>query len=443
MRKIRIGYYNIAVFLMLFYAYLSSVSTVIYGSKYIIVGSFALAVILAVIPSLRCLKLNNYLLLWVAGFLYALLYNRRLASGDFAPKLFFWFAGVLCMLFLASSCQWIKLSVKLMLYFTVMHIIFCWVFKALPSFYTSRIIPLFDADSQELLRTYFSKGYMVGLTSHYSAIAMYLGNGIVLEYALYLNAEKKKSRRRLAALMAITLITLILTGKRGMLVFSLMAVIIFTLVYHAKDAGKTIKTVIKLSGVFMLFSAVVVALAHTIMPQIWITMSRFLDSGLGDDVTSGRMRMWLLALDLFKENPIFGIGWNGYRIVYSTAWHHSSLDTTLDTHNVYLQLLCETGIIGSIIFFSVMFGAIYHTVKALRRYRFAYRGTKEDVRILSVSCALQILFLLYCFTGNPLYDPQTSAVYFFSIAAWQAIVKKELRGETEIKRELKEIVQKY
>ncbi len=76
------------------------------------------------------------------------------------------------------------------------------------------------------------------------------------------------------------------------------------------------------------------------------------DALLGIDAV-GRLLMWGLAWNFFIHSPIFGIGWGNFRMLYGSELHYSWLTPDiLDVHNVYLQLLAETGIFGFVTFFS-------------------------------------------------------------------------------------------
>lgn len=63
--------------------------------------------------------------------------------------------------------------------------------------------------------------------------------------------------------------------------------------------------------------------------------------------SSGRKQLWDKALSLFYENPIFGTGFNTYYFLMG-----------LDTHNVYLKILSEQGIIGIFIYLGLYFFAL-------------------------------------------------------------------------------------
>ena len=90
----------------------------------------------------------------------------------------------------------------------------------------------------------------------------------------------------------------------------------------------------------------------------------------GEDVSNNRSRLYAFAWQLARENPIFGIGWNQYR--KATVGTVTVLNE-LDVHNIYLQMLCETGIVGLISVVVPMLVFFFATYKAVR-YAFANEG---------------------------------------------------------------------
>lgn len=68
---------------------------------------------------------------------------------------------------------------------------------------------------------------------------------------------------------------------------------------------------------------------------------------------SGRMELWQNTWDLFKKNPLTGVGYQMSPIIM----HHQS-------HNIYLKILLETGIIGSIPIFYFFFNALFNYFKS-------------------------------------------------------------------------------
>lgn len=95
-----------------------------------------------------------------------------------------------------------------------------------------------------------------------------------------------------------------------------------------------------------------------------------------EELGNGRLILWELAWQAFLENPWFGKGWGSF----SKIAPKSGNVRATNVHCVYLQLLCETGIIGFLLigsFFLIIFILIMKkiwnckSVKYLKNYLFA------------------------------------------------------------------------
>ena len=97
------------------------------------------------------------------------------------------------------------------------------------------------------------------------------------------------------------------------------------------------------------------------------------------------------AWEMFMENPIFGCGW---RQMTDIIEH--------DVHNIYIQLLAETGIVGFSVYVFLIFYGVFIAIKLLR----CYSKDKKKSILLLFSAYYIFFFALYGLTGNPLYDEQ-------------------------------------
>ena len=158
------------------------------------------------------------------------------------------------------------------------------------------------------------------------------------------------------------------------------------------------------------------------MPGVEATLQRFVE--LSEDETgNGRSELYDCAWSMFYSNPLFGSGWGSYSKYVATtslgAMYNNLGFTSMSTHNVYLQLLAETGIVGLALF---LMPAAVTLIAAMRRSA-AHRGGGlcGESFCLWACMGAQIFFLVYCFSGNPLYDPQCYIPYFMSCVGVFAI----------------------
>lgn len=126
------------------------------------------------------------------------------------------------------------------------------------------------------------------------------------------------------------------------------------------------------------------------------------------DMSVGRVDVWLKAFSMFDNHSLVGIGWGQY--VNQGGWFWN-------IHNIYIQLLVETGIIGFIIYCGWF---LFHLVRTWSIYS-KMRVNPEDYTnidycLMNFSLAMQIFFILYGFTGNPLYDREMFVPYFIACA---------------------------
>jgi O-antigen ligase len=77
-----------------------------------------------------------------------------------------------------------------------------------------------------------------------------------------------------------------------------------------------------------------------------------------DHSTMERVMIWENAIDLTKSHPLFGLGFDSYAFLHPYGFK--------DTHNFYLKILVEQGIIGLIVFLVLMWKIFLQGYKLFR-----------------------------------------------------------------------------
>jgi len=139
-------------------------------------------------------------------------------------------------------------------------------------------------------------------------------------------------------------------------------------------------------------------------------LERFTLSSNLNNFSSGRFSIYSSAIQLFKENPVFGTGINTGAFILDNRLGGWKIQ---QVHNVYIQLLMELGLIGTFIFLFVMILVFLKSYKILKKYYFV---EKEIVYKLKVSIYVQTFWLIYCFFGNP-FTTYTFLVTYFLFSA--------------------------
>lgn len=399
-------------FPLLLFSYNTSLRGFLYHSDYV--------VLLTLIVSLLCgffsfliterntpLNLSYFHLGWFAIWCMSIMRNGDLNAAHYGSTIYF-SCILLTMLFSSSHITWVSPALRIMYFFSCVHT-FVTVFSFFNmDFYNRYIYPILDPSP-------FINGYKSGLTGHYSTNAMYLGIGLILISAGIISKVKKGTGTKLLALFI--LFALLLTAKRGILLFSVLSIFIMYLAYHSE---KAIKRWGKLFFAFLL-TCVFILIISIKIPQVTEVITRFIDTG--GDVTNGRIYLYQIAWGLFQKNPLFGIGWGFYKYEFArrtpvSAYHIDMLDA----HNVYLQLLCEVGIVGFLLFLTVVIPTVCQTYKILSEMtKGTLKGNDNLKYYLTFSLGIQSFFLMYCFTGNPLYNVQVLFPYVIGCTAFYAI----------------------
>ena len=81
-----------------------------------------------------------------------------------------------------------------------------------------------------------------------------------------------------------------------------------------------------------------------------------------DTSAQDRVTLWNDAVDLFHQNPVLGAGFDTYQ------WQHR-VGIYTDTHNYFLKVLVETGVLGLMLFLFVLAKATRLGVKLYRSAR--------------------------------------------------------------------------
>ena len=100
--------------------------------------------------------------------------------------------------------------------------------------------------------------------------------------------------------------------------------------------------------------------------------------------------MYITAINMFTDKPILGVGTKMYRVLCDEdKYYHSEIACSTHPHNLYVQLLAETGVIGAfpviILYLTISFYLLLHL------YSFLFR---KKVIISDYQVCLLIAFII-------------------------------------------------
>ena len=270
--------------------------------------------------------------------------------------------------------------------------------------YEKLTLVLFPTHFSRLMEWY-DNGYMAGITSHYSINGILLTTGMILSYCRMTFFQDRNDKLKGWGQLLIFVVAVLLTGKRGVAIFGSVSILIgYYLKLTAKKKSRLIY-VIKRSLMVLCGIAVLMVL----IPPLRGIFTRFSETIQQGDVTLGRIKYWHLAFEIFCTHPLFGIGWGNFGAIAEQVYGKN-----IEAHNVYIQLLCETGIVGAgaLLMFSV--SLLRRAISKLKEWVSQEKHKLGDGSWLLFSCCYQVFFLLYCLSGTPLYSPTAYMPYFFA-----------------------------
>jgi len=204
-------------------------------------------------------------------------------------------------------------------------------------------------------------------TSH----ANYLG---LVAFGFLMCALVVRSRFLAALLIVTNFVVIIAAQSRGPLIAAVLGLLVYgTLKLTCVTKGNT-----AFAAVSACLVCVVVLLIYQDAVENWVSSLLFLHDkyrGIGTGFTR-RLDAWQEALDLFKANPMFGVGFR---------MHEQYMTTLSSAHNGYLSLLADVGLVGAISPF------VLTALSAWRLLRLSLDG--NEIAILGFSFVVGYLFL--------------------------------------------------
>lgn len=146
---------------------------------------------------------------------------------------------------------------------------------------------------------------------------------------------------------------------------------------------------------------------------------------LSESSSAMRLAIWHSTLYMIGDHPLFGIGWGAFPDVYPAYDYFLSDPKPIiyHAHNLYLQLIAETGLVGFSFWAVVVGRSIYKLGKRIR---------KQDPLALAILCALGVV-LFGGITDDWLYNPKMSCFFWFLIGLSQCEIKSYLYSRKKIK----------
>ncbi|MGB1799223.1 MAG: O-antigen ligase family protein [Gammaproteobacteria bacterium] len=261
--------------------------------------------------------------------------NKSHSARTVFPYLRFFFAGIFIIAELNKKPERITFIIK-----GIYYIVLFWCVDATIQFIFGKNLVGFPYEAWHITGMFYPRNTI----SHICAIL----STFTFFYA-YNNFEKKK----LLTLSIIPLFfILLLSGRRAawvMLALSCLGFVSYSF-YYSNNKKLLIMFFGTLSIIITLLLSSTIFFHKPTNQRFKTTLGLF--SGnyeLINQATANRLPIWSTAINIFKNNPVNGIGPRGFRHVYTEYsspedyWHKR---TQTQAHLLVLEVLAETGLIG-------------------------------------------------------------------------------------------------
>ncbi len=216
-----------------------------------------------------------------------------------------------------------------------------------------------------------------------NAFAVALNMAIPLLVGVALTSDRKALRVAALALVPFCMITIFCTFSRGGLL---------TLgVVGAMLVWKTRKPVLAILVLALGIGAFVYTASDRLKAK-YAERSATISSFEEDASAMGRIRSWGVAVRMWADHPITGVGPRNFTLLYR---RYGDVDSVHVAHNSYLQMLAETGLPGFVLFVSLLVVSLVRLEVIRLRDKQGWAGTWASM--------MQIAFVAFA-TGGLLLD---------------------------------------
>jgi O-antigen ligase len=255
-----------------------------------------------------------------------------------------------------------------------------------------------------------------GYSTHFLANASELGLGLCVAYPLcyYLFRGARRPLEKVLGLLllALFIVSIIVSGSRGAFV-GLVGTVIY-LLYKEKRL---------VSGL--------VFLAILSIPAVYLVSDRYVEriesiSDYQNDMSVNiRFQLWRAAVDMIADYPVFGVGTGNFPNAYGGAYRAAGSQSLYwSPHNVFIQIITEMGIVGFTAY--ILFIAAIFWIN--RKTRALLAGLAGHRQLVFFTRAIDVALVGYIVAGQ--FITATYYPHLFQLSVWASAIYMVARNST-------------
>lgn len=228
-------------------------------------------------------------------------------------------------------------------------------------------------------------------------------------YALLRSEVNKNLQRFYYIYFVLAVFCVVLTGSRT----SFVAMLVLSAIWIMIQPGKRKLTMLAVAITAM-------AVVWTVMPEEKQNRFRTLwDEEAGPqnakESADGRMLGWKVSWEMFKQNPLTGVGAGGKNFVGYRMLHHAEdgPQAANQAHVLYGEVLAEFGIMGAFLFLGLIISTVRCCTWARSRLMLAKAERSFTFNLAGAIVVTLILLLVFGIGGHNFYRP-----LWLWLAAW-------------------------
>lgn len=426
-KKSAIRTMQVIVFFLLYYVYMNAIRKVMIPMDNITIP-LILAITLFIVlkrshakthwttPKIKAVALS-----WIIICIYIFINNASFFDQLVHGGMIHLYVLVSFMLYVSYDSSWFGTWIKWTKIYALFYAVTTIIFYFTPSLYFKFAQFMFP-ETISSLTLFYNYGWMCGICDHFSTNGMVLATGLMICFNEILSNKKQgnirwKHNKFLYVSICLILYALILSSKRAPLIASFVAIFMTYIVSSPRNISKRI-FILCLFGAFLM---IIYEFLLPYIPGLSTIADKFQSTQESDGgVLQGREVLWAVAYDMISSAPILGHGFGSYSYITEKM----EMFTT-STHNYYLQMFAELGIVGLLLYVAAFIFGIQLTVRQLRKMSLRGKNVSyTDMLILKISLSLQIFVILYNLSASAMMYYPILIPYFLAVTAACILTRK-------------------